>query len=70
MNLTKIFLTFSFVNLFTFNAFAQPKTEFKFDFGSSKTAKGYIQVSTESAYSKEKGFGFMPNSKVESIIQN
>ena len=64
MNFYKAFFL---LGILSFNAFSQSKTEFKFDFGSGKTAKGYTQVSAESYYSKEKGFGFMSNSKVESI---
>ena len=64
MNFYKAFFLLGIVS---FNALAQPKTEFKFDFGSGKVAKGYTQVSVESYYSKEKGFGFMPNSKVENV---
>ena len=64
MNFYKAFFL---LGILSFNAFSQSKTEFKFDFGSGKTAKGYTQVSAESYYSKEKGFGFMSNSKVENI---
>ncbi|WP_394990565.1 rhamnogalacturonan acetylesterase [Emticicia sp.] len=64
MNFHKAFFL---LGILSFNAFSQSKTEFKFDFGSGKTAKGYTQVSAESYYSKQKGFGFMSNSKVESI---
>ncbi|MDZ7900405.1 MAG: rhamnogalacturonan acetylesterase [Arcicella sp.] len=53
--------------LTSLDSFSQNETSFKFDFGSGRTEKGYITVSAESVYSKEKGFGFMPNSKVKSL---
>lgn len=67
MTFNKTFLTCSLINLFSLSLFAQSKTEFRFDFGSGKVAKGYTQVSAETYYTKEKGFGFMPNSKVENV---
>ncbi len=62
-----LFRSLLILGFFPYILLAQNETEFKFDFGSGKTAKGYTQVSAESAYSKEKGFGFMPNSKVECV---
>lgn len=67
MKFRSILLVTNLLLLTTLNSFSQNGTDFKFDFGSGKTAKGYTQVSAESVYSKEKGFGFMPNSKVENI---
>ncbi len=42
-------------------------TSFKFDFGSGKAATGYTQVTPESKFSYEKGFGFDQGSVVESV---
>ncbi len=67
MKFSTILLITNLLLLKTLSSFSQNGTEFKFDFGSGKTAKGYVRVSAESTYSKEKGFGFMPNSKVESV---
>ena len=43
------------------------QTSFKFDFGSGKTAPGYIQITPESKFSYQIGYGLDQNSKVESI---
>lgn len=67
MKFSSILLITNLLLLTTLSSFSQNETEFKFDFGSGKTAKGYTQVSAESVYSKEKGYGFMPNSKVENV---
>lgn len=67
MKFSTILLITNLLLLTTLSSFSQNGTEFKFDFGSGKTAKGYTQVYAESAYSKEKGYGFMPNSKIESV---
>ncbi|TWE01777.1 fibronectin type 3 domain-containing protein [Neobacillus bataviensis] len=44
----------------------------KFDFGtpSSPVKEGYLQVSSETAYSAEKGYGFADPSKVSSVDRN
>ncbi len=39
----------------------------KFDFGSGAVAPGFVQVAPETVYSKERGYGFEPGSKLESI---
>jgi len=39
-------------------AIAQPKTSYKFDFGSGKVEKGYTQVLPSMIYSAELGYGF------------
>lgn len=70
MPFSTISLITNLLLLISLNSFSQNETEFKFDFGLGKAAKGYTQVSAESIYSKDKGFGFMPNSKVESISRN
>ena len=43
---------------------AQPRSEWKFDFGPGKVAAGYQQVLAENVYSKESGFGFEPGVSV------
>jgi len=48
------------------NTYAQP-TSFKFDFGSGKTAPGYIQITPGSKFSYQIGYGFDQNSIVESV---
>jgi hypothetical protein len=37
------------------------QTSFKFDFGSGKTAPGYIQITPESKFSYQIGYGFDQN---------
>jgi lysophospholipase L1-like esterase len=39
----------------------------KFDFGSGEVAAGYIRITPETGYSKERGYGFEPGTKVSSI---
>lgn len=46
------------------------KTGFKFDFGSGKTASGYIQIMPNTAYSKELGYGFEPGAQITAIDRN
>lgn len=43
------------------------QTSFKFDFGSGKTAPGYIQITPESKFNYQIGYGFDQNSVVESV---
>ena len=54
MQFSTILLVTNLLLLTTLSFFSQNGTEFKFDFGSGKTAKGYTQVSAESVYSKKK----------------
>src|ERR1019366_466816 len=42
-------------------------TSYKFDFGSGKVAKGYLQVLPSTVYSKETGYGFDFGSSVTAI---
>jgi lysophospholipase L1-like esterase len=42
-------------------------TALKFDFGSGEAAPGYVRITPETVYSKERGFGFEPGSKVVSV---
>ena len=50
---------------FAVNTRAQ-QTSFKFDFGSGKLAPGYIQITPESKFSYQTGYGLDQNSVVES----
>ena len=43
---------------------AAPRTSFKFDFGSGPVAAGLTRVAPDSAYSKERGYGFEPGAKI------
>ena len=45
---------------------AQP-TSFKFDFGTSRTATGFIAVTPETIYSSQKGYGFDLGSDVVAV---
>eukprot|EP01136_Pigoraptor_vietnamica_P033891 Opistho-1_new@97227 len=66
MNHLKASLFGTVISLCSFQSFSQATTDFKFDFGSGKVAKGYTQVLPASVYSKEKGFGFLPNAQIVS----
>lgn len=66
MNHLKASLFGTVISLCSFQSFSQATTDFKFDFGSGKVAKGYTQVLPTSVYSKEKGFGFLPNAQIVS----
>lgn len=48
------------------NGFSQT-TSYKFDFGTDKTVNGYIAVTPNTIFSKEKGYGFEAGSTVEAI---
>lgn len=48
---------FCWMFLFSAGLFAQQKS-FKFDFGNGKVMPGYTQVTTETKYTDERGFGF------------
>ena len=52
--------------VFIFSSFAQT-TSYKFDFGSGKVASGYIQITPETKFTYQKGYGFDQNSSVESV---
>jgi lysophospholipase L1-like esterase len=53
--------------LFIFCNIHSQQTLFKFDFGSGKTAPGYIQITSESKFNYKIGYGLDQNSSVESI---
>ncbi|MFD2569175.1 rhamnogalacturonan acetylesterase [Spirosoma soli] len=44
-----------------------PKTNLKFDFGSGKTEKGYMQVLPTTQYTKEAGYGFTKEAQVSAV---
>jgi lysophospholipase L1-like esterase len=55
------------VVLFIFCNIHSQQTSFKFDFGSGKTAPGYIQITPGSKFNYQIGYGLDQNSLVESI---
>jgi len=57
---------FIVVLFIAYNVYSQ-QTSFKFDFGSGKLAPGYIQITPDSKFSYQTGYGFDRNSVVESI---
>ena len=67
MSIQKFIKPFVFLGLITSLAQAQEKNIYKFDFGSGKAAKGYTKVLPADVYSKEKGYGFDFDSKVEGV---
>jgi lysophospholipase L1-like esterase len=58
MNILRLSQTLMLVLSMGISALAQPKTSFKFDFGSGKVAKDYIQALPSMAYTAELGYGF------------
>src|SRR5262245_55466559 len=40
---------------------------YKFDFGSNRTAPGYIGITADSKYNEQKGYGFSHGSVVSSV---
>lgn len=67
MSIQKFIKPFVFLGLIANLSQAQEKNSYNFDFGPGKVVKGYTQVLPDDAYSKEKGFGFDFDSKVEGI---
>jgi lysophospholipase L1-like esterase len=65
MNFKTIFTAAIF--FFIANVKAQVKTDFNFDFGNGKAAKGYTKVESTDIYSKEKGWGFDFGSEVKDV---
>ncbi|WP_223833379.1 hypothetical protein [Pedobacter riviphilus] len=65
MSIQKFIKPFIFLGLMVNLSQAQERNSYKFDFGPGKIAKGYIQILPNDAYSKEKGYGFDFDSKVE-----
>ena len=63
MSIQKFIQPFVFLALLTNLSQAQEKTNYRFDFGPGKVAKGYTQVLSADLYSKEKGYGFDFDSK-------
>lgn len=64
MSIQQFLKPFVVLGLLTNLSQAQQKTNYKFDFGSGKVAQGYTQVLPTDTYSKEKGWGFDFDSKV------
>ena len=62
-----IFRASAFVTMFAFQVLQAQQTSFKFDFGAGKTAPGYIQVTPETKFSYQTGYGFDRGSELESI---
>lgn len=67
MSIQKFIKPLVFLGLIANLAQAQEKTDYKFDFGPGKVAKGYTQILPQDAYNKEKGYGFDFDSKVEGV---
>jgi len=62
----KIIYLFFFTSQFLLFVNAQ-QLSFKFDFGAGKISPGYIQVTPETIFSYQRGYGFNSGSDVESI---
>lgn len=41
--------------------------DLKFDFGSGKVAQGYVKVSPENFYTNQKGYGFLPGTRIKTV---
>ena len=67
MSIQNFIKPFIFLGLIVNLSQAQEKTNYKFDFGTGKVAKGYTPVFPTDVYSKEKGYGFDFDSKVEGV---
>lgn len=48
---------------------AQQQSSFKFDFGGSSAAPGYLPVTSKSSYTDATGFGFTNNSEVKEVCR-
>ncbi len=58
----------SYIILFLFPSLTEGQsTRFKFDFGSGKTAPGYIRITPEAMFNYDIGYGFEQGSSVESV---
>ena len=60
-------LSFLFLLLLSITTTAQQATNFKFDFGSSKPAAGYLPVTSKTIYTTTLGYGFTKNTEVKEI---
>ncbi|MBK6976701.1 MAG: hypothetical protein IPH28_05945 [Cytophagaceae bacterium] len=67
MYFPKVLLIITF-SLFSYLRFSQNKTLYKFDFGSSKTQKGFTTVTSKTKYSKNLGYGFVGNSQITETV--
>ena len=55
------------ITLFVIHSLMAQQTSFKFDFGSGKKAPGYIQITPESKFTYQLGYGFDQGSVVRSV---
>lgn len=53
--------------LFSISSSSAQQTSFKFDFGSGKTAPGYIQITPETKFNYQSGYGFEQGAVVKSV---
>ncbi|WP_462250827.1 rhamnogalacturonan acetylesterase [Ferruginibacter sp.] len=49
---------------------AQPKTNYKFDFGSTAAAKGYTAITPQNIYTDASGYGFINSSDIKAVTRN
>jgi lysophospholipase L1-like esterase len=69
MNHKKIFLFSAFAMCFS-NVLLAQQTSYKFDFGTGKTAKDYLNILPETRFEDGKKYGFDFNAKVEGLNHN
>lgn len=50
--------------------FSQEHTLYRFDFGTSECAQGYLGVNPETKYTKELGYGFIGNPQINAVSTN
>jgi hypothetical protein len=67
MSIQNFIKPFIFLGLIANLSQAQEKTNYKFDFGTGKVTKGYTPILPTDTYTKEKGYGFDFDSKVEGL---
>lgn len=60
-------LCFSLITIATVITTEAQTTSYKFDFGTNRTAKGYIAVTPTTTFSYKTGYGFDPGSTVQAI---
>jgi len=65
--MTTMRISFLLIGLFAVNILAAQTNQFKFDFGSGKTAPGYIPVTPDTKFNYQTGYGFDHGSLVESV---
>jgi len=67
MSIQQFIKPFIFLGLAVNMLHAQEKIDYKFDFGTGKLVKGYTPILSTDVYTKEKGYGFDFDSKVEAV---